>query len=256
MGDHEDVKNILEACMLLDQRLSEACDAKHKVDLILEHLGLVEGKLKIKCPQFKPGLKWMNVSTPLMLNDQLKGKLVLLDFFTYCCINCLHVLPDLAALEEQYTVQDGVVVVGVHSAKFENEKVSANILSAILRYNIDHPVVNDNDASLWSELMIQCWPTIVLLSPSGCILHFFVGEGHRDRLMEFVHQCVLYYKEKGMLSNHDIPLDLEKRKGSNTPLKFPGKVCVSDSGQEIVVSDTGHHRILVLSKEGIVQVPY
>ncbi|XP_061192776.1 NHL repeat-containing protein 2-like [Saccostrea echinata] len=253
MGDHGDVGNILEACMLLDQRLSEAYDIKRRVDLILEHLDLVESRLKVKCPQFKPGLEWMNVSNPLMLNDQLKGKLVILDFFTYCCINCLHILPDLVALEEKYTVQDGVVVVGVHSAKFDNEKVSANIVSAILRYNIDHPVVNDNDATLWSELMIQCWPTIVVLSPSGCILQFYVGEGQRDRLMEFIHQCVLYYKEKGMLSNHDIPLELEKKKRSNTPLKFPGKVCVSDTGQEIVVSDTGHNRILVLSKEGIVQ---
>ena len=193
----------------------------------------------------------MNVSRPLTL-EQLRGKVVVLDFFTYCCINCLHVLPDLAALEEEFTIQDGVLVIGVHSAKFENEKISSNILSAILRYNIDHPVMNDNEATLWSELMIQCWPTFVVLSPNGNILQFYVGEGHRERLIEFVRTCVLFFNEKSMLSSHDIPLQLEKHKRDNTPLKFPGKVSFSE--KIIVISDTGHNRVLVLSKEGIVQV--
>lgn len=196
----------------------------------------------------------MNVSKPLKLEDGLKGKLVVLDFFTYCCINCLHVLPDLAALEDQFTVKDGVVVIGVHSAKFENEKISTNILSAILRHNINHPVVNDKNASLWSDLMIQCWPTFVVLSPNGYILQFYVGEGHRDRLLEFVRQCVMYYKGKDLLSSQDIALQLEKSKRRDTPIKFPGKMCVSEAGRSVVVSDSGHNRVLILSKEGIVQV--
>lgn len=193
----------------------------------------------------------MNVSSPLKL-EQLQGKVVILDFFTYCCINCLHVLPDLAALEDQFSIQEGVVVVGIHSAKFENEKISANILSAILRYNIDHPVMNDNEATLWNELKIQCWPTLVVLSPSGYILQFYVGEGHRKRLLEFVEACAYFYHDKGLLSSHDIPLDLEKHKRGNTSLKFPGKICVTE--KNIVVSDTGHNRVLVLSKDGVVQV--
>lgn len=245
-----DVGDILEACMLFDQKLQDTDDTEKRRDVIREHINLVENKLKVKCPQFKPDLEWMNVSSPIKL-EQLQGKVVILDFFTYCCINCLHVLPDLAALEDQFSVQDGVVVVGVHSAKFENEKISANILSAILRYNIDHPVINDNEATLWNELMIQCWPTLVVLSPSGFILQFYVGEGHRNRLLEFVDACASFYGDKGLLSNHDIPLDLEKHKRGNTSLKFPGKICVT--GKNIVVSDTGHNRVLVLSKDGVVQ---
>lgn len=202
-------------------------------------------------PPYFVDLEWMNVSSPLNL-EQLKGKVVVLDFFTYCCINCLHILPDLAALENQFTIQDGVIVIGVHSAKFENEKISANILSAILRYNIDHPVMNDNEATLWNELMIQCWPTLVVLSSSGYILQFYVGEGHRERLLEFVKACTSFYGDKGLLSNHDIPLDLEKHKRGNISLKFPGKICVTE--KNIVVSDTGHNRVLVLSKDGVVQV--
>lgn len=92
-----------------------------------------------------------------------------MDFFTYCCINCLHILPDLEALEQKFLIQDGVAVVGVHSAKFKNEKVSSNILSAILRYNIHHPVVNDCQAVLWKVLQIACWPTLVIVGPNGKI---------------------------------------------------------------------------------------
>ena len=79
-----------------------------------------------------PGLQWFNVANPLTLKA-LKGKVVVLDFFTYCCINCMHILPDLDELESRFTSTDGLVVVGVHSAKFDNEKDSANILSAIIR---------------------------------------------------------------------------------------------------------------------------
>ncbi|XP_048746325.2 NHL repeat-containing protein 2-like isoform X2 [Ostrea edulis] len=249
----DNIGNILETCMILDQKLSETESIKDRADIILEHIHVVEDKLKVRCPQFEPNLEWMNVSKPLKLEDGLKGKLVVLDFFTYCCINCLHVLPDLAALEDQFTVKDGVVVIGVHSAKFENEKISTNILSAILRHNINHPVVNDKNASLWSDLMIQCWPTFVVLSPNGYILQFYVGEGHRDRLLEFVCQCVMYYKGKDLLSSQDIALQLEKSKRRDTPIKFPGKMCVSEAGRSVVVSDSGHNRVLILSKEGIVQ---
>lgn len=108
-------------------------------------------------------LDWFNVTEPLSIKDSLLGKIVILDFFTYCCINCMHVLPDLKKLEQLYTVEDGVVVVGVHSAKFDNEKDSANILSAVQRYDITHPVVNDGNSAMWMDLKIKCWPTLLIL---------------------------------------------------------------------------------------------
>lgn len=108
-------------------------------------------------------LDWFNVTEPLSTKDSLLGKIVILDFFTYCCINCMHILPDLKKLEQLYTVEDGVVVVGVHSAKFDNEKDSANILSAVQRYDITHPVVNDGNSSMWMDLKIKCWPTLLIL---------------------------------------------------------------------------------------------
>ena len=171
------------------------------------------------------GLEWLNVSEHLSFGNQLLGKIVVLDFFTYCCINCIHILPDLHALEEKFSVPDGVVVIGVHSAKFENEKVSANILSAVLRYGIHHPVLNDSSAKLWSDLQIACWPTLVIVGPEGQFLYQLVGEGHGERLLQFVEESVKFYKEKGELSDHSLPIQISS--APDSPLYFPGKVCLS-----------------------------
>lgn len=105
-----------------------------KREEVLEHIKAVESDPQFKLdPEFPPGLVWFN-SSPLTFSDQLGGKLVVLDFFTYCCINCMHILPDLTQLEERHSAgSGGVVVVGVHSAKFGNEKVSDNIIRAIER---------------------------------------------------------------------------------------------------------------------------
>ena len=99
------------------------------------------------CPEFPEGMQWLNTDKPLRLAD-LRGKVVLLDFWTYCCINCMHIIPELTALEKKYAE---LVVIGVHSAKFQNEGDVANIRQAILRYEIQHPVVNDRDFHIWRQ---------------------------------------------------------------------------------------------------------
>ena len=96
----------------------------------------------VKAPELDGGVGWFNTDKPITIAE-LKGKIVLLDFWTYCCINCMHVIPDLIRLEKKYPKE--LVVVGVHSAKFENEKDSDSIRQAILRYDIEHPVVIDAD---------------------------------------------------------------------------------------------------------------
>jgi thiol-disulfide isomerase/thioredoxin len=95
------------------------------------------------------GKAWLNVSRPLSLED-LKGKVVIIDFWTYGCINCIHVLPDLKKIEKQYAGRP-VVVIGCHSAKFENEQETDNIKSAVLRYGITHPVVVDDEMAIWNN---------------------------------------------------------------------------------------------------------
>lgn len=113
------------------------------------------------------GLDWFNVSQPLKWSNHLTGSLVLIDFFTYCCINCLHILPQLHRLEKKFPPSEGLLIIGCHSAKFTNEKSSDNVKAAISRHDITHPVVNDLNNSMWTQLNIQCWPTLLLVSPNG-----------------------------------------------------------------------------------------
>ncbi|XP_076105032.1 NHL repeat-containing protein 2-like [Mytilus galloprovincialis] len=247
-----DVMDLLTFCSELDEDLSNLSRGDNqRKERIRKHIHTVDTKLKYQVPDFEKDLQWLNIASSLSLYEHLKGNIVVLDFFTYCCINCVHVLPDLEKVEQKYSLNDGVIIIGVHSAKFENEKVSANILSAILRYNIHHPVVNDHDAVLWNKLQIQCWPTFVVVGPKGQFLQTFVGEGHRENLLEFIDESLEYFKD--MINPCDLKLSLEKDKVNEAPLQFPGKVTTSNDGKILVVSDTGHHRILVLSQLGVVQ---
>ena len=125
-------------------------------------------------PEFPAGLDWLNVPQPLTLAD-LKGKVVLLDFWTYGCINCIHIIPDLERLEAEYA--DELVVIGVHSAKFTNEGDTENIRQVIARYGLEHPVVNDKDFTVWRQWGANAWPTVVLIDPAGNVVGGHAGEG-------------------------------------------------------------------------------
>ncbi|XP_039631925.1 NHL repeat-containing protein 2 isoform X3 [Polypterus senegalus] len=146
--------------------------------------------------------------------------------------------------------EDGVVVIGVHSAKFPNEKILDNIKSAIIRYNITHPVVNDPDAILWQDLEVSCWPTLVILGPHGNMLYSLVGEGHKDQLLLYCSTALHFYKEKGEIKDHRIGIDLYGNSAPSSLLAFPSKVILDSTGEKLVISDTGHHRILIAKRNG------
>ena len=172
-------------------------------------------------------------------------------------MNCLHILPDLKTLEQGFAAEDGVIVIGVHSAKFSNERLSANIHSAIQRYDITHPVVNDAEARLWHLLGIQCWPTLVVVGPQGQMLLSLAGETHGPLLYQFVSAAVQFYSDRQQLmKGGDLTLRLRPSQHAlpASPLLFPGKVNISRAGDVIAVSDTGHHRILLLDLDAVVQV--
>ncbi|KAF3771765.1 NHL repeat-containing protein 2 [Nymphaea thermarum] len=182
----------------------------------------------------------------------LRGKVVLLDFWTYCCINCMHILPDLDFLEKKYKDKP-FVVIGVHSAKFDNEKDLEAIRNAVLRYEIMHPVVNDGDMYLWRELGISSWPTFVLVGPSGKILAQISGEGHRKDLDSLVEAALLFYGEKKALDERPIPLALERERSPRlllSPLKFPGKLAVDVLNNRLFISDSNHNRVVVTDLNG------
>ncbi|KAF1373850.1 hypothetical protein PFLUV_G00243210 [Perca fluviatilis] len=234
----------------LDCALDDATTQQEKENLVIEYLKKLDEREDLKIPDFQTGLEWLNTEGPLSLNKELAGKVVLLDFFTYCCINCMHILPDLHQLEKKHSAKDGLVVVGVHSAKFPNEKVLDNVRSAVLRYDICHPVVNDSEAHLWHELEVSCWPTLVLLGPRGNLLFSLVGEGHRDKLVLFTDNALRHYGEQGLLKTHTVGIRLYRDSLPPSVLSFPGKVAVDSSMKRLAIADTGHHRILVVSSTG------
>ncbi|XP_029311899.1 NHL repeat-containing protein 2 isoform X2 [Cottoperca gobio] len=234
----------------LDCALDDATTQQEKENLVNEYLKKLDGREDLKIHDFQTGLEWLNTEGPLSLNKELAGKVVLLDFFTYCCINCMHILPDLHQLEKKHSAKDGLVIVGVHSAKFPNEKVLDNVRSAVLRYDICHPVVNDSEAHLWHELEVSCWPTLVLLGPCGNLLFSLVGEGHRDRLMLFTDAALRHYGERGLLKTHTVGIKLYRDSLPPSVLSFPGKVAADIGKKRLAIADTGHHRILVVSLTG------
>src|SRR5262249_35232609 len=130
-------------------------------------------------PELEGGSSWFNTSRPLRVAD-LRGKVVLLDFWTFCCINCIHTLPDLARLEKKYPRE--LVVIGVHAPKFEEEKNSDKVQRAIDRYEVRHPVVNDASMAIWKAYQVESWPTLVLIDPEGYVVARGEGEGLGPRL--------------------------------------------------------------------------
>ena len=150
----------------------------------------------VNAPDFPAGAEWLNTDRPLSI-QALKGKIVLLDFWTYCCINCQHVLPDLKRLERKYA--DFLVVIGVHSGKFLAEKDAGNIRQAILRHDIEHPVVNDPEMKIWSEYAVRAWPTMMLFDPRGKVIGSHSGEGVFEVFDPVIAQMAEHFEAEGAL---------------------------------------------------------
>ncbi len=193
---------------------------------------------------------WLNTAGPIDLRD-LRGKFVVLDFWTYCCINCIHVLPELKKLEKAYP--DNVVVIGVHSAKFDEEKDLDNIRAAILRYEIEHPVVNDPEHKIWDKYFVNSWPSLRIIDPEGNLVAIHGGEVEFDVLDGFFKSVLPYYRENKLLDEKPIKFDLEASKAAKTPLRFPGKVLADEKSQRLFIADSNHNRIVVSSLSGQVQ---
>ncbi|MBW4680263.1 MAG: redoxin domain-containing protein [Microcoleus vaginatus WJT46-NPBG5] len=201
---------------------------------------------RVRAPELPQNYPWLNTDQPLSL-QQLKGRVVILDFWTYCCINCLHVLPTLKYLEQKY--KDSLTVIGVHSAKFENEKEVENIRQAILRYDIEHPVIVDSGFRVWQSYAVRAWPTLMVIDPQGYVIGYVAGEGNRDALDELIGKLIEQHKDSGTINFQELSLSLEKqRKPLVTPLAFPGKVLASDD--RLFIADSGHHRLVITTLDG------
>lgn len=191
-----------------------------------------------------PGLDWFNVDQPLSLT-QLRGKLVLLDFWTFCCVNCFHTQPVLKDLQARYPAE--VAVIGVHSPKFDHERDPRMVAQAIERYGITHPVVHDPDMRLWQAYCVRAWPTLVLIGPDGRVIGQLSGEPHPDLLPQGIGEMLERFFAMGKLRPSRLELTTPPRASGR--LRFPGKIKRGPDGVW-AVADSGHHQIVLLDDHG------
>jgi thiol-disulfide isomerase/thioredoxin len=198
---------------------------------------------KVRAPELSGRGGWIG-SEPLTLAE-LRGRFVLLDYWTFCCVNCLHVLDELRPLEAKW--RDVLTVIGIHSPKFAHEAVHESVVAAVERYEVHHPVLDDPDLATWKQYAVRAWPTLVLVDPEGYVVHVASGEGHAEGLDRLLTELVAEHEAKGTLRRGDTPYTPPPP--SPSPLSFPGKALrLADGG--LLVSDSAHHSLVVLDAEG------
>jgi thiol-disulfide isomerase/thioredoxin len=175
----------------------------------------------------------------------LRGKIVVLDFWTFCCINCLHVLDELRAIEEKYA--DVLVVIGVHSPKFEHEKDAAALAAAVERYGVSHLVLDDPELTTWQQYAAKAWPTLAVVDPTGYLVASMAGEGHGEGLTRLIDELIETHETAGTLHRGDGPFVAPEPPA--TDLRFPGKAMVTPTGT-LLVSSSAQHSLVELGPTG------
>ncbi|MEU7043703.1 thioredoxin-like domain-containing protein [Streptomyces varsoviensis] len=200
---------------------------------------------RVRAPELTGKGGWLNTGgTPLTLAD-LRGRIVLLDFWTFCCVNCLHVLDELRELEEKH--RDTVVIVGVHSPKFVHEAEHQAVVDAVERYGVHHPVLDDPELATWKQYAVRAWPTLVVIDPEGYVVAQHAGEGHAHAIEKLVEELEATHEERGTLRRGDGPYVPPEPVA--TDLRFPGKALALPGGN-LLVSDSTRHALVELAPDG------
>jgi len=153
-----------------------------------------------KAPPLVGATKWLN--SPALSDESLRGKVVLVDFWTYSCINCLRTLPYLKAWDEEYRAQ-GLVIVGVHAPEFAFEKSIGNVEQAVRELGVTYPVAIDNEYAIWNAFQNQYWPSHYLIDAQGRIRHQHFGEGAYPETEQMI-QTLLQEAHGGLALNKDL----------------------------------------------------
>jgi len=201
--------------------------------------------VRVRAPELT-GRGWLNTDGPLSVSG-LRGRFVLLDFWTFCCVNCLHVLDEMRPLEEAYA--DELVVVGVHSPKFVHEADPDALAAAVERHHVHHPVLDDPDLTTWQAYTARAWPTLVLVDPEGYVVAQYAGEGHVHAIDALLADLVPRHRERGTLQPGDSPYVAPAVPA--TDLRFPAKAVPLTDGR-VLVADTGHDEVVELDPTGAV----
>ncbi|WP_432943162.1 NHL domain-containing thioredoxin family protein [Kribbella sp. CA-253562] len=198
--------------------------------------------MHVRAPELK-GRGWLNTGGSELKLADFRGRFLLLDFWTFCCINCLHVLDELRPLEEKYG--DALVIVGVHSPKFAHEGEEEAVKAAVERYEVGHPVLDDPELVTWQNYTARAWPTLVLVDPNGYIVAQYSGEGHAHALDAQLEELIAQHEAAGTLTRGKSPYVAPEPVA--TELRFPAKVIAGGKG--FLVADAGNHSIVELAED-------
>ncbi|WP_405506442.1 thioredoxin-like domain-containing protein [Streptomyces purpurascens] len=202
-------------------------------------------RARVRAPELIGKGGWLNTGGQQYTLADLRGRIVVLDFWTFCCINCLHVLDELRELEEKH--RDTVVVIGVHSPKFVHEAEHQAVVDAVERYGVEHPVLDDPELATWKQYAVRAWPTLVVIDPEGYVVAQHAGEGHVHAIERLVEELETEHAAKGTLRRGDGPYVAPEPEP--TVLRFPGKALLLPSGN-FLVSDTTRHQLVELAEDG------
>ncbi|MFJ9341472.1 NHL domain-containing thioredoxin family protein [Streptomyces sp. NPDC101733] len=205
----------------------------------------VPRRARIRAPELIGKGGWLNTGGRSYTLADLRGRIVVLDFWTFCCINCLHVLDELRELEERH--RDTLVIIGVHSPKFVHEADHAAVVDAVERYGVHHPVLDDPELATWKQYAVRAWPTLVVIDPEGYIVAQHAGEGHAHAIARLVEELEAEHGAKGTLRRGDGPYVAPEPVA--TDLRFPGKALALPSGN-LLVSDSTRHQLVELAADG------
>ncbi|MEV0490961.1 NHL domain-containing thioredoxin family protein [Streptomyces atratus] len=202
-------------------------------------------RARVRAPELVGKGGWLNTGNQQYTLADLRGCIVILDFWTFCCVNCLHVLDELRELEEKH--RDTVVIIGVHSPKFVHEAEHQAVVDAVERYEVHHPVLDDPELATWKQYAVRAWPTLVVIDPEGYVVAQHAGEGHAHAIEKLVEELEAEHAAKGTLRRGDGPYVAPEPVA--THLRFPGKaLLLADGG--FLVSDTTRHRLVELGPDG------
>ncbi|MFF7114011.1 NHL domain-containing thioredoxin family protein [Streptomyces albogriseolus] len=204
----------------------------------------VRRSARVRAPELAGKGGWLNTGGAAYTLAGLRGRVVLLDFWTFCCVNCLHVVDELRELEERH--RDTLVVIGVHSPKFPHEAEHAAVADAVERYAVAHPVLDDPKLTTWTQYAVRAWPTLVVVDPEGYVVATYSGEGHVPEIERLVTELEAEHAAKGTLRRGDLPY--APPEPEPTVLRFPGKVLRLPSGT-FLVTDTTRHQVVELAED-------
>ncbi|RPK94171.1 Thiol-disulfide oxidoreductase YkuV [Streptomyces sp. ADI98-10] len=207
--------------------------------------GVMATRARVRAPELIGKGGWLNTGDQQYTLADLRGRVVILDFWTFCCVNCLHVLDELRELEEKH--RDTVVIIGVHSPKFVHEAEHQAVVDAVERYEVHHPVLDDPELATWKQYAVRAWPTLVVIDPEGYVVAQHAGEGHAHAIEKLVEELEAEHAAKGTLRRGDGPYVAPEPVA--THLRFPGKALLLPDGG-FLVSDTTRHRLVELDADG------